>query len=225
MSRTTTRYLDFQTLRTRGPSAATVVKLMMACNDLSLANQALTEWKTEQTNQKKARQLGAGMYFIRTQFSHLNEGMKIIKAIRADQSLMALVSQCDRQTQSSFSQLEYFLPKGKNSKEFETIVGRIRNNITFHYDESGSLIERSIANIAGKAKDRTSAITRGSTAHLWYFAPADRVVNDIVCHEIWRIPRDADVMDEANKIADRCHEIAMLFLDFAGEFIWRYCEL
>jgi hypothetical protein len=40
MPRTNTIRFDFQTLHSRGPSAATVLKLTMACNDLSLANQA-----------------------------------------------------------------------------------------------------------------------------------------------------------------------------------------
>src|SRR5688572_25065292 len=102
MPRTTTIRFDFQTLHSRGPSAATVIKLMMACNDLSLANQALTEWKKEQPPNMKSRQTGAGMYFIRAQFAHLHEGLKVIQKIRDDPILMAVVQQSDPRTQGSF---------------------------------------------------------------------------------------------------------------------------
>lgn len=224
MSRSTTKYIDFQTLSIRGKSAATVIKLMMACNDLSLANQALTEWKKEQPPNKKSRQTGAGMYFVRTQLAHLNEGLKVISAIRGDPVLMNLVQQCDQQTQSSFRKLEDFLPGGACHREFEELVGKIRHNLTFHYDESGKLIDRALSSLAARVKDRTSSITRGSTAHIWYFKVADSVVNSVVCHQIWGIPTHVDIEAEANKRADRCHEIFLWFVDFAGEFIWKYCE-
>lgn len=81
MCETTTKYITFNTLKMRGSSAITVVKLMMSFNDMSLANQALTEWKKEQPMMKKSRQIGAAMYFVRTQISHLKEGLKIIKEI------------------------------------------------------------------------------------------------------------------------------------------------
>ena len=75
--------MKFDTLLARGQSAATVVKLMMACNDLSLANQALADWKKEQPNLRKSRQSGAQMYFVRLQIGHLYEGLKVIEEICA----------------------------------------------------------------------------------------------------------------------------------------------
>ena len=45
MSRTSTKVLNLEKFRIQGQSAVTVVKLMMACNDLCLANEALSEWK------------------------------------------------------------------------------------------------------------------------------------------------------------------------------------
>jgi hypothetical protein len=223
MPSSTTRTIDFQLLKARAPSAATVVKLMMACNDLSLANQALTEWKNEQSPSKQSRRIGACIYFVRLELAHLNEGLKVIKAIRDDPSLLALVRQCDQETQSSFRKLEDFLPSGVFRQEFETLIGRIRNNVTFHYDESGTLVDRAVSALA--AKNRTSSVTRGSTAHVWYFKLADSIVNDIVCHQIWGISRTAANVDlEADLKADRVHQIFLWFVDFAGEFIWKYCK-
>lgn len=209
----------------RGPSAVTVVKLMMACNDMSLANQALTEWKEEQPNMRKSRQIGAGMYFVRTQLAHLHEGLKVIEAIRADPSLMAHVAACDPETQQSFQNLIPFLLGEPNRPEFEQLVGRVRHNLTFHYDQSGKLIENAISDRASRAEARQSSVTRGSAAHLWHFKVSDDVVDSIVVRQIWKVPRNANLRVEADKIADRVHQIFLWFVDFSGEFIWRYCKL
>jgi hypothetical protein len=58
---------------------------------------------------------------------------------------------------------------------------------------------------------------------LWYFKVADDVVDSIVVRQIWAIPRYADMRAEADKVADRAHQIFRWFVDFAGEFIWKYC--
>lgn len=224
MSHTSTRYISFETLKARGSSALTVIKLMMACNDLLLANQALTEWKKEQPINMKSRQNGAGMYFVRTQLAHLHEGMKVIEAVRSDPSLMILVGQCDQETRRSFENLEAFLAGGVRRSEFEQLIGRVRHNLTFHYDESGKLIEKAISDRAARAEARSSSVTRGSTAHLWHFKVADDVVDSIVVRQMWKIPRDADLRVEADKVADRVHQIFLWFVDFSGEFIWRYCK-
>jgi hypothetical protein len=208
----------------RGASAITVIKLMMACNDLSLANQALAEWKKEQPLNKKPRQAGAGMYFVRTQLSHLHEGLKVLEDIHNDAFLMSLVKQCDPETQESFHNLEQFLVGGSNRSEIEKIIGRIRHNLTFHYDESGKLIEKAISDRAARSEARISSITRGDHAYLWHFKVADDIVDSIVVRQIWKIPRGTDLRVEADKIADRVHQICLWFLDFSGEFIWRYCK-
>lgn len=224
MSRTTTKYFSFETLERRGPSAVAVVKLMMACNDMSLANQALYEWKEEQPMMKKSRQIGAVMYFVRIQLAHLFEGFKVIEAIRVDQSLMAHVGRCDQETQQSFQELVKFLPGESNRSEFEQLIGRVRHNLTFHYDQSDKLIVNAISDRAGRAEARQSSLTRGSTAHLWHFKIADDIVDSIVVRQIWQIPRSSDLRVEADKIADRVHQIFLWFVDFSGEFIWLYCK-
>jgi hypothetical protein len=221
MPRTLARYPDFRTLEARGPSAATVIRLMMACNDLSLANQSLAAWKEEQQGARKARQKGAGLYFVRLQMAHLHEGLKIIRDIKNDPALMRVVRDCDVQTQDSFQELEKYLKGGSLRSQFEHLVGHMRNSLTFHYDEKLKLIPRSISKLA-KSSDPIGSVTRGSTAYLWYFQAADRVVNNIVCFQLWGIPEAADTAAEADKKAMECHEIFLRFMDFAGEFIWKY---
>lgn len=224
MAQTSTKYISFETLKRRGPSAVTVIKLMMACNDMSLANQALTDWKKEQPLMKKSRQVGARMYFVRTQLAHLHEGLKVIEAFRADPSLMAHLAVCDKKTQQSFQKLVPFLPGESKHSEFERLVGRLRHNLTFHYDQTGKLVEKAISDRAERADAKQSSVTRGSTGHLWHFKVADDVVDSIVVRQIWKIPRNSHLREEADKIADRIHQIFLWFIDFSGEFIWLYCR-
>ena len=119
MSRTNTRYVDFQKLEARGESAVTVVKLMMACNDLLLADEAHSEWNNNQSVERKSRKIGARLYFMRIQLAHLHEGLKIVEQIKGDSTLLTVIDQCDSQTQESFKKLEQFLPGGAGRRDFD----------------------------------------------------------------------------------------------------------
>lgn len=223
MPSTATIPVSFQKLQARGQSAVTVVKLMMACNDLSLTNQALDEWKKEQPNRRKSRQTGARLYFVRAPLAHLYEALKVIQAIQQDSTLSDLVGRCDNKTQESFKALQQFLPGGSKRDEFERLVGRIRNNLTFHYDESGRLIERAISDRASRPDRIVSSVTRGNTAYLWHFKVADELVDTIVVRQIWNIPKSADLRVEADATVDFAYQLFLRFVDFSGEFIWRFC--
>jgi hypothetical protein len=198
-----------------------LVQLMMACNDMTIANESLAAWRAEQPGERAYRQLGAMRYFVRMQMSHLFEGLKIIEKIKDSPDLHAMVGRCDAQTQASFRFLEEYLPRGPHRADFERLLGRIRNNIGFHYDDNGRLIARALAAAAAEPHRRHSSITRGSTAHLWRFEPADEIVDRIVVRQIWGIPVGADVSAEADRIVVRLHDIQLKYVDFAGEFIWK----
>jgi hypothetical protein len=154
MSRTHTRLMDYRRLQSRGQSGVLVVSLMMACNDLQLANEALTSWAAEQPRTRKYREIGARIYFIRLQFAHLYEALRIVEEIRNDPHLMRIIEQGDSQTRHSFDRLTPFLRDGSRRRWFEDMVGRIRNNVTFHYERSGTLIERAISDIASRDAGR-----------------------------------------------------------------------
>ena len=51
---------------------------------------------------------------------------------------------------------------------------------------------------------------------------ADDIVDSIVVRQLWGIPRQSDLRLEADMIADYQYEITLSFIDFAGEFIWKY---
>jgi hypothetical protein len=195
---------------------------MMACNDLQIANEGLSQWKEEQPRNRAYRQRGACMYFLRLQIAHFFEAFKIIDEIGNDAWLSGLVWRCDKQTQDSFQYLQQFVKGGTRRQWFETIVGRVRSNLTFHYDENGTLIERAIADRASRPVSQYSSITRGSTAYLWHFEVADEILDGIVVRQIWKIPRDKDLRAEADRVSDEIHEVFLKFLDFCGDFIWKF---
>ena len=224
MHRTITRYINLQNFVSRGESAIIVIKLMMACNDLSLANDALGQWKKEKNFSRKARQMMAMRYFVRLQLAHLHEGLKVIEEVRNDHYLLTLVKRCDSQTQESFQNIEQFLPGGPERNKFEKLVTQIRQNITFHYRQSNKLIKKALSDRASRTDAKISSLTRSNTSYLWDFKVADDIIDSIVVRQVWDIPRDADLRIEADKILDYVHQIFLWFMDFSSEFIWKYCE-
>lgn len=92
MTRTHSRQINFDKLKQRGPSAAIVTRLMMACNDLSDSNRALTDWKASSSQSSLSK--GTGMYFVRIEIAHLYGAMKIISSIENDSALLDLVNSC-----------------------------------------------------------------------------------------------------------------------------------
>lgn len=224
MAKTAIRQVHFDRLRSKAPDAAIIVKLMMACNDLSTANQALDDWKRNQPKDRVDKQIAACTYFVRVEISHLYEALKIIKQIADRPPLLRLVDQCDARTRASFADLKHYIHGGAKHNELKKLVGEIRHNLTFHYHQCDALIGAAIEERAGQPESRLSSITRGSTAHLWRFQVADDIVDSIVVRKIWSVPRSADLRTEVDKIADRIQKILETFVDFTGEFIWKYCE-
>lgn len=221
MPTTSSCHVAWRKLRDGGESAVRIVKLMMACTDISLAVDAVSVWERDLPRLKAGRQKSAGMYFIRLQLAHLNEGLKVIKEIAGDESLNRVLDECDKKTRADFKILIDLAPGGSRNKEFEGFVGRVRNNVTSHYD--GKLIRNALLRKGGLADGKGATVTRGSEMQLWHFKVADDILDDIVVHQIWGIPRNADTRSEADKVAGRVHEMACAFINFSGELIWRYC--
>ena len=222
MSCTTTIMYDFQKMALMPDAASTILRMMMACNDMQTANEALSYWKEKHVQQPTGRARGAGMYFIRLQISHLHEALSIIDSIKKYSYLSNLLSRCDSRTQKAFDQLS----EAKTNRTHISIMAKLRNNLGFHYlDKPGgekwikkALIERS------EGDGRHSVVTRGMTCYDWHFKPGDDISNDITVKEILGISNIDLDNSEKDKILQELHDIFILFLDFAGEFIWKFCE-
>lgn len=219
---TSIRYTTFQKLATRGGEAVIIVKLMMAFNDLALANECLALSRSQYTTRHRDKCRGAAMYFVRLQASHLYEAMKIVDAIAADQGLIKVVDSCSQKAKAAFQELLKLRQEENQRTKFERWVGQLRHNITFHYDESGRLIKKAIAKRAKNPLGNPTSITLSTDTYSWRFTVADDVLDTIVCREIWRISDTADLRAEADAAADYGHQIFVHFADFASGLILKY---
>ena len=184
MPLTQTVYLDFRRLSHSGHSSI-ILRLMMAFNDIALANQSLAEWKREQPGIRKHLQMGARMYFVRLQCGHLNEAIEIIREVKNNGRLMVEVAKCSEQAQEAFQKLVACLD-GPQGRKFRRYIGQIRNKTAFHYDPDMTLA--ALQDRASREEGRRSSMTRGDELALWRFEAADHIVDSIVSRQLWRIP-------------------------------------
>lgn len=199
---------------------------MICCNDMSLANQSLSKWKTKDSlnSYEKVRQRGGGMYFVKLQLAHLYEGLKIIEEITRNKKLAELIETLDTSSQKSLEVLKPYLTNSPEKEKIEKYIGIVRSNLAFHYDESSKLIGRSVASLAKSETTRRSSITRGDHAYRWYFKLGDDVVNNMVVREIWKVADGKSSDQEIDEILMWSHKLFISFMDFSGELIWKYTE-
>jgi hypothetical protein len=203
---------NFGRLAGTGQLAPTLVRLMMACNDLTLANDSLEAWHRDQTANREQRQVGAKMYFVRLQMAHLFEALSIIEHIRGAPKLSEAVAACDERTRQSFEKVSAFIGTDDYRR-----MARIRHNITFHYDDGA--VEKALEAAAKAHPGYPLAMQMGRETIDWFFEPGDRIIDRIVVRDIFGVAPDADVRIEVDKIIGRLQEIGEAFADFAGYFV------
>lgn len=215
MSRSTTKFARLATIASKGELGSVLIRLMMAINDMSLAMDAQRRWTQDVIEQRKHRERGAKVYFIRLQVSHIYEAMAIIQEIKDTPALMKAVDHSDHLTRKGFDQLLTFI----GSPEFRKVMGRVRNNLTFHYDPK--TIERAMQSLVTKHPEAKEAMSLGDEPHNWFFEPGDMVGDRAAVREIFKVPEGADVREETDKIVLRLHGIIQIFGGFAGSLIWQ----
>jgi hypothetical protein len=194
-----------------------LVRLMMVLNDFSIANDAVGFWRADESPKRQARSAEAARYFVGLQISHVFEGMlDIVRQIETTPALMDAVNRCDAPTRTEFAALVAY----RATQDFQQIMGRIRNNLAFHY--TPGLAERTLVALATQHPDTMASISMGSDALDWYFEPGDRVRERVGVREVFRIPHGANVREEADAILMKLHEISDIFGRFAGNFVWHH---
>jgi hypothetical protein len=197
--------------------ASAVVRLMMAMNDIGVANDALQEWNQTESRKKKARKNGGKLYFGRMQMAHIYEALLIIEEIKETASLMRAVERCDARTRRSFETVAAFL----KTDDFGRLL-RLRNNAAFHYDRK--LTMRALRQIIEKYPNDTSSVSLGSHTLDWYFELGDKVLDRLVVRQVFNVPEDEEMRAAINAVLDRLHAMAFAFADFAGYFIRHYAR-
>ena len=224
MPRTSKTYTTFAKLNLGDEDAVLIVKLMMAFNDLSLSNEGLSIFKPQFLAKPTDKNRGAVMYFMRLQASHLYEALKIVEQIATNVRLRNLAERGSESSKAAFSRLLTLLKNGPEKKKFKQFVGQLRDSLTFHYEESGKRIKRAIERLATNPLRNTTSITRSTETYSWRMTAADEIIDTIVCRQIWKIPDDVDLMEEANKFADYGFNVFCDFTDFSSDLIFRYIE-
>jgi hypothetical protein len=199
-------------LRADEKAASVVVRLMMALNDIAMANEGLGEWTVTRERRKLARQNGGRLYYGRMLMAHVYEALSIIEDIQNSPELKALVQACDPATRSSFDAVAAFL----KTADFEMLC-RIRNNASFHYD--GKLAVRALEQIDKKFPGHAFTYSLGHEPLDWYFELGDLMLDRIVVRDIFKAAESIDVRAAIDPILMRMHMMASAFSDFGGDFI------
>ncbi len=131
---------------------------MMVMNDCAIAGETAEMWKSEDSELRRKKREEAFKYFVELQIAHIYEGLKIIREIVQNPRLKLFVDQCDKPTRAEFDKLVAFL----RAPKYERIVGRVRNNLAFHYDSK--LVERALTKHVEKYLGSTGAISNGQQA-------------------------------------------------------------
>jgi hypothetical protein len=195
--------------------ASVVVRLMMAMNDLGVANSALAEWEQTKDQKKAARRNGGKLYYGRMMMAHVYEALSIIKEIKNGTQLKATVDRCDSKTRASFDAVAKFLDSGDYK-----LLCRIRNNSSFHYDPT--LTVRYLEKLVEEYPDHRFPYSLGQDTLDWYFELGDLINDKIVVRDIFKVPAQPDVRTAIDPILLRLNTMAVAFTDFAGHFI-RHC--
>lgn len=222
MGRTHTLFINLERLRNSSTKCHTIIRLMMACNDIALANHCQSIFRKGQSPISGYIQKGALMYFVRLQCGHLNEAMKVIEEIKEDQNLCNIIEGCSQNARDSFAKLTACLRSGPDYKQFQKYVGQIRQNTVFHY--SDKMVDKALTDRSSRIETRISKITYGDHISLSRFDLADDIVDSIVCRHIWKIPRSANLRQEADRISDFASDLCKSLLNFGGEFVYRYIK-
>jgi hypothetical protein len=212
MNLSTTNVMKFGKLAADSDLGQVLVRLMMACNDFSIANEMMGQWRSPATKKQEARADSAQRYFLRLQISHVCEAMDIVDEIEGSPKLKAALAATDAHTRASFDKLK----KYKKSKRYRTMK-LIRNKVASHYDPVW--IKETIEDLDAQHPGTLASISMGHEALDWYFEPGDLVEDRLVVRKICEIPAGADVRVEVDKILIELHEIAAVYGDFAGYFV------
>ena len=216
MSSSRTKIISMDKLAQDTVLGSVLVRLMMVINDFSIANDAVGMWRSDTTIKRILRRDEAVRYFVAVHISHVFEGMlKIIKEIEESAALLDAVGRCDRPTQREFHELVAY----RKTDDFQKIMGRIRNNLAFHYDDK--LAEKSLVALTKQYPNKLASISMGRDALDWHFEPGDMVRNRVGVREIFKVPDGANVREETDKILGDLHRISDTFGRFAGNFIWQ----
>ncbi|MGO8843184.1 MAG: hypothetical protein ACLQF1_19310 [Methyloceanibacter sp.] len=225
--------VSIEKLAKLGNLGGVMVSLMISVQDFALANHAMEGWKTEENPNLKSRKIGARMYFLRLQMSHIFEAFEIItKKIEKSADLKAAIAACDPQTRSSYQVLLDFL----ETADYDRLL-RIRNNLGFHYDTK--VAQKALVRLEKRQKRRRRngkyvqdqyALTLGNNGMDWHFELTEAVkqlktISSFTkFFDLPEIDDPAELLAKSDEIVMSIFSIALVLADFVGHFVKHHAK-
>jgi hypothetical protein len=218
---TRTLLVDIGKLSRRGEEGAIVVGLMIAFNDLTMANVAQRLYN-EDTSRYTNYDSGAGIYFARIQMAHLVEALDLVKAVDRNATLSTLVAQCPDPTANHFAELLSYASGGYQRRIFADRFKTLRHTIAFHYDLGD--VKDALSERSQRRGDVAHLICEADDIRLAHFQLADDIVDTLVCTRAWKLAPGPNLPEDANDVLSFGFEIYTHFIRFVGAFVRVYIE-
>jgi hypothetical protein len=209
------RLTTFQKLDNKGELGVVLGRLMLAMNDISIANDALGSWMKDQEGIRKDRQRGAKMYFVRMLISHVFEALTVISKIRNTPELMEIVQQSSDAIRAPFARCAAVIGTEKYKQ-----MKALRSGLGFHYLDAP--VREAILSQGQKAPDLQLALSVGHDPLEWYYEPGDRIVDSAVVRGVFKVPEEADVQKEVDKLIHDIQSVGDDLAQFGGYFVMEY---
>lgn len=217
------KWLSFERIRS-DKHGALVVGLMIAANDLLLANWNAMEWGEDKEEElprlRWHLRIGAQQYFVRLMVSHLHEALALVEEFKQHPDLIEILKRCSRQAQLGFKSICDCLPGGPDSKLFGLHVSRLRNKLSFHYDKEH--IDKALDSLAVDPTRPPAMITMGGDYYLSRFNLADRVCDSVLVRQFLQHIPGGTIGEKLNTFMDFVNQKCLAFLFFAREFAGTY---
>jgi hypothetical protein len=211
-----TRQTTFRKLSDKDMLGVVLGRLMMAVNDIGIANDGLGAWMGEQTGPiRKERQQGAKLYFVRMLLSHTFEALRILNKINGESELMDIIRGSSETTQAAYANAIAVV--GTDQYKF---FRKVRDGVSFHY--LPETVRDAIDRYAAKAPDVRLSLSVGSEPLQWYYEPGDRIIDTFIIRDVFGVPEDQSAVKEVDRLIHEMQDMAEHIGAFAGYFIMEH---
>jgi hypothetical protein len=208
----TTRLTSFGKLAEKGELGVIVGRLMMAINDITIANDSLGQWMLVETGEPRMREKGARMYFVRVLISHVFEALQIINKIKATPDLRKVVDTSSAVVREHFEKALKIV----GTEDYKR-MRHMRNDVSFHY--RANTVREAIDALNQIAPAVRLSISLGDATLDWYFEPGDRIVDSAVVRGVFGLPYNQDAPKEVDRLIHKLQDTADHLVQFGGYFI------
>jgi hypothetical protein len=203
---------------------ALIVGLMIAANDIYLANWSAIPYQEENVEElprmRRHLRIGALQYFVRLMLAHLHEALPLIRQFEKCPELKDALKRCSKDAQAGYAAMCECLPGGKDYAVFAMKAARLRNKLSFHYDSQH--VKTAISRLANDRTQPPALITMGGDYFLSRFNLADRVADSILVHQVLQSMPGSTDREKLDNFMNFINQKCLAFLRFAKEFCGTY---